>query len=185
VTAFVEAAARPHGRLDIVFNAAGVWHGGTVLDLAESEWDRVMAVNARSLYATARHAYPFLAETAGSIITVASVAGLKGTRAAGAYNASKAAVIALTKNLALDFAPKRIRVNCICPGLVETGMGEDVIRFRGGSAAVREAIVQLHPIGRLGRPEDVAYAALYLASDEAAWVSGTALVVDGGCMAGY
>ncbi len=185
VKLFCDEVVGQYGRLDTVFNAAGVWQAGSILDLTEREWERVMTINTRSLYSTARCAHQFLARTRGSIISVASVAGLKGTRRAGAYNPSKAAVIALTKNLALDFAPEFVRVNCICPGLIETDMGEDVIRARGGTEAVREAIVRLHPIGRLGRPEDVGYAALYLASDQASWVTGAAFVVDGGCMAGY
>jgi NAD(P)-dependent dehydrogenase (short-subunit alcohol dehydrogenase family) len=185
VQAFCDQVVGQYGRLDTVFNAAGVWQAGSILDLTEGEWDRVMTINTRSLYTTARCAHQFLVPTRGSIISVASIAGLKGTRRAGAYNPSKAAVIALTKNLALDFAPEFIRVNCICPGLIETEMGEEVIRARGGTDAVREMMVQLHPIGRLGRPEDVAYAALYLASDQASWVTGAAFVVDGGCMAGY
>jgi NAD(P)-dependent dehydrogenase (short-subunit alcohol dehydrogenase family) len=179
----IAAAVGFGGRLDAVIGAAGLWHGGTVLTLGESEWDRVMSVNIKSLYWLARTAHPHLKETAGSIVTIASTAGLRGSRSAGAYNASKSAVVALTKNLALDFGPDGIRVNCICPGLIMTPMGEAVVAYRGGAAA-QEALLKAHPLGRLGTPADIAAAAVFLTSPDASWITGTALVVDGGATAG-
>lgn len=184
VDALVERAAAFGGGIDAVVCAAGVWHGGTVLAIDEAEWDRVMAINLKSLYWLARAAYPHLKTTAGCLVAIASTAGLRGTRGNGAYNASKAAVIGLAKNLALDFAPDGIRVNCICPGLIETPMGDAVLSHQGGGEAIKAAYAKAYPLGRLGTPEDVAAAALFLASTDASWITGTALVVDGGAMAG-
>jgi len=185
VLALLAAAAAFGDGVRAIVNAAGLWRGGTVLTIAEQDWDRVMEVNVKGLFWLARHGHPLLAASRGSITTIASVAGLKGTRSAGAYNPSKAAVIALTKNLALDFSADGIRANCICPGFVETPMGDAVLEFRGGGEELYRNTVKLHPLGRLGQPQDIAAAALYLASDGAAWVTGTSLVVDGGCMCGY
>ena len=185
VLALMNATMDFAGRIDAIIGAAGLWRGGTVLTMSEEDWTRVMAVNATGLFWIARYSHPHLKASHGSITTISSIAGLKGTRSAGAYNASKAAVIALTKNIALDFASDGIRANCICPGLVDTPMANEVLEFRGGGQKLYDDIVKLHPIGRLGTPQDIAGSALFLASKDAAWITGTSLVVDGGCMAGY
>ncbi|BAI98874.1 short-chain dehydrogenase [Sphingobium sp. TA15] len=171
------------GRLDVVVHAAGMWAGGTVLDIDEARWTRVLEVNTTSAYLIARHCVPHLRQTRGSIINIASVAGLKGTPGAVAYNSSKSAVVGMTKCMALDFAASGVRVNCICPGVIDTPMVDAVLAHHG-EAFTREDLARRHPLGRLGTPEDIAGAASFLASDDASWITGTALVVDGGSMAG-
>ncbi len=118
---------------------------------------------------------------------IGSLAALKGTRRAWAYNPWKAAVIALTRNIAIDFAPQQVRANAICPGVIDgTGMDHTVRSFRNGYTEEYEKwVTGLHPMGRLGTPEDVAKCALFLASDQSSWVTGSTFVVDGGCMTGY
>jgi NAD(P)-dependent dehydrogenase (short-subunit alcohol dehydrogenase family) len=182
IEAFIAASVDHGGRLDGVIGAAGIWQSGTVLTIDEADWDRAMAVNAKSLYWIGRLAHSHLKETGGTIITIASISGLRGARLSGAYNMSKAALIALTRNMALDFAADGIRVNCLCPGYVDTPLGHSVIDDFGGDA-VRDMFVALHPLGP-GKPTDVAGAALFLASSDAAWITGSALVVDGGFTAG-
>lgn len=178
----VSAATTMMGRVDILANVAGTWSGGSVTEMSVSDWDRVMAVNARGVFLCSRAVLPQMMERRhGVIINLASVSGLKGTRSSGAYNPSKAAVIALTKSIALDYAPYQIRVNAICPGAVAgTAMNRAVRQFRGD----RDDVARRHPLGRERTPEDIAGAALYFASDDAAWVTGTCLVVDGGFLAG-
>ncbi|AEG51057.1 3-oxoacyl-(acyl-carrier-protein) reductase [Sphingobium chlorophenolicum L-1] len=171
------------GQLDTVVNAAGMWFGGTVLDVDPDQWRRVLEVNTTGAYLLARAALPRLKETNGSIINIASVAGLKGTAGTVVYNTSKTAVVGLTKCMALDFAAAGVRVNCICPGIIDTPM-VDTVLGHFGEAFTREALARRHPLGRLGKPEDIAGAAFFLASDDASWITGTSLVVDGGTMAG-
>jgi NAD(P)-dependent dehydrogenase (short-subunit alcohol dehydrogenase family) len=173
-----------HG-LDILFNSAGIIRRATVLDLEEAEWDRVMAVNVKSVFLLSKYALPVLAEAGGGvIINVASGWGLVGGPQAAAYCASKGAVVQLTKAMAIDHGPQNIRVNCICPGDTDTPLlhgeaeqvGEAWDRFLAAAAD--------RPLGRIGSPEDIAQAALYLASDVSSYVTGTTLVVDGGGLAG-
>src|SRR5271165_7040086 len=181
----VERAIREFGRIDILFNNAGIIRRATVLDLSEDDWDRVMAVNVKSIYLLSREVIPHM-ETAGggTIINTASGWGLAGGAKAAVYCASKGAVVLLTKAMAIDHGPQKIRVNCICPGDTDTGMlreeaqqlGEENSRFLAESAK--------RPLGRVGTPEEIAQAALYLASDASSFVTGTALVVDGGGLAG-
>ncbi len=171
------------GPIDVLVNVAGVWTGGNALEMEVRDWDRVMAVNARGVFLCSRAVLPEMVERKrGSIVNISSLAALKGTRRAGAYNASKAAVIALTKNMALDFADDGIRVNAICPGAIDgTGMDHAVRTFRDGHNEEYERwVVGLHPLGRLGTPEDVASVIAFLASDGGAYVTGTTVVVDGG-----
>jgi NAD(P)-dependent dehydrogenase (short-subunit alcohol dehydrogenase family) len=181
----VERALREFGRIDILFNNAGIMRRATVLDLSEADWDRVMAVNVKSIYLLSREVIPHMqAAGGGTIINTASGWGLAGGAKAAVYCASKGAVVLLTKAMAIDHGPQNIRVNCICPGDTDTGMlrdeaqqlGEDSSRFLAESAK--------RPLGRVGTPEEIAQAALYLASDASSFVTGTALVVDGGGLAG-
>ena len=181
----VERAIREFGRIDILFNNAGIIRRATVLDLSEDDWDRVMAVNVKSVYLLSREVIPHMQKSGGgTIINTASGWGLAGGAKAVVYCASKGAVVLLTKAMALDHGPQNIRVNCICPGDTDTGMlreeaqqlGEDNRRFLAESAK--------RPLGRVGSPEEIAQAALYLASDASSFVTGTALVVDGGGLAG-
>ena len=180
----VEAAVASFGRLDLVVNAAGIIRRTSVVETPEEEWDRVMAVNVKSVYLVGRHAIPAIARGGGgAIVNVGSGWGLKGGPRAASYCASKGAVVNLTRAMAIDHGPQGIRVTCVCPGDTDTPLlrseaeqlGEDVAVFLASSAD--------RPIGRLGTPEDTARAVLYLASDAASWVTGTTLVVDGGGLA--
>jgi NAD(P)-dependent dehydrogenase (short-subunit alcohol dehydrogenase family) len=181
----VERALREFGRIDILFNNAGIIRRATVLDLSEDDWDRVMAVNVKSIYLLSREVIPHIQKAGGgTIINTASGWGLAGGAKAAVYCASKGAVVLLTKAMALDHGPQKIRVNCICPGDTDTAMlreearqlGEETRRFLAESAQ--------RPLGRVGTPGEIAQAALYLASDASSFVTGTALVVDGGGLAG-
>jgi NAD(P)-dependent dehydrogenase (short-subunit alcohol dehydrogenase family) len=173
------------GRLDILFNNAGIIRRTTVVDGTEEEWDRVIAVNLKSVFLLSKFAIPVLASQGGGVIlNTSSGWGIVGGRRAASYCASKGAVILLTKAMALDHAPQNIRVNCICPGDTDTPMlrqearqlGENIDEFLGEAAR--------RPLGRIGSPEDIARAALYLASDASSFVTGTTLIVDGGGLAG-
>jgi NAD(P)-dependent dehydrogenase (short-subunit alcohol dehydrogenase family) len=176
----VKAAVSGFGRLDIVVNNAGIT-GSRQATLAhltpDEEWERVMAVNVSGVFRVASAAIrQMLAQGSGTIINIASSAGFVPFPARAAYNASKGAVIAFTRALALDYAPNRIRVNAICPGMVETAM----TRWRLDVPELRQEVLDTIPWGRIGQAEDIAAAAVYLASDEADFVTGHMLVIDGG-----
>jgi NAD(P)-dependent dehydrogenase (short-subunit alcohol dehydrogenase family) len=173
------------GRLDILVNNAGVGHVGTVLTTDGADLDRLYAVNVRGLFNVTKAFLPgMVARKAGVIINMASIGGLVGIRDRIAYCVSKSAVVGLTKCMALDHALDGIRVNCICPGRVETPFVTARLReYPDPEKAYREMAAS-QAIGRMGRPEEIAAAALYLASDEAAFVTGTALAIDGGWSAG-
>jgi NAD(P)-dependent dehydrogenase (short-subunit alcohol dehydrogenase family) len=173
------------GGLEILVNGAGIMRRATVVDLDEAEWDRVMASNVKSVFLLSKHAIPVLAEAGGGvIINVASGWGLVGGPRAAAYCASKGAVVQLTKALAIDHGPQNIRVNCLCPGDTDTPMLQDEARQVGESWERFLATAADRPLGRIGNPEDVAQAALYLGSDASSYVTGAILVVDGGGLAG-
>jgi NAD(P)-dependent dehydrogenase (short-subunit alcohol dehydrogenase family) len=179
------AVERDFGGLHVLFNNAGIIRRATVVELEEAEWDRVMAVNVKSMFLAGKHAVPLMARAGGgSIINMASGWGLAGGARAAAYCASKGAVVLLTKAMAIDHGPQNIRVNCICPGDTDTPMLQQEARELGepGEAFLRAAAQR--PLRRVGKPEEIAEAALYLASDASVFVTGTALVVDGGGLAG-
>lgn len=184
VQAVVARAVGEFGRLDIMFNNAGVGGAlGRIEGTAVEDWDRTLAVLLRSVFLGMKHAVPELRKAGGgSIISTASIAGLGGGAAPHAYSAAKAAIINLTRSVALEVGADRIRVNCICPGGIVTPL--IVKRTPGGEALVRRFLDQAQPIPRAGRPEDIAEMALFLASDAAQWITGTAMVVDGGLSAG-
>jgi NAD(P)-dependent dehydrogenase (short-subunit alcohol dehydrogenase family) len=172
------------GRLDITVHAAGVAGGGPVHLLETTEWDRVMDVNLKGTFLVDKYsALHMLARASGSIINIASIEGLEGTEGGTVYNASKGGVVILTKSMALDYGRRGIRVNCICPGGIETPLLMDIIDA-DGMGAYREAMLERHALGRFGRPHEIAAAASFLASEDASFVTGTALVVDGGYTAG-
>ena len=181
--AFAEVAQR--GRLDILVNNAGISHVGNILETSADDWDRVMAVNARGVFLCAREGLRhMLAQqpSGGSIINIASVAGMIAVDRRFPYSASKGAVISITRSIAIDFATSGVRVNAICPGTVHTPFVEGYLarNFPDTADAVREQLHARQPIGRMGRPDEIASAALYLAADEAAFVTGACLVIDGG-----
>ncbi|MCY4622089.1 MAG: SDR family NAD(P)-dependent oxidoreductase [bacterium] len=182
----VARAARFLGRLDIVYNNAGVGSTGSVADITEEDWDLCFAVNVKGTYLTSQAAIPHLeAAGGGSIINQASVAALVGIPGFSAYSAAKGAVVSLTRAMALDLAPMGIRVNALCPGTVYTPLMEPLMRERGGGSVERglEITAAKYPIGRIGTPMEIAQAALFLASDDASFVTGAAFTVDGGMTA--
>ena len=184
VDAAVRAVIDRHGRLDAVVNAAGVAGGGPVHLLDAEEWDRVVDVNLKGTFLVAKHAAAaMVAQRSGSIVNIASIEGLEGTEGGSAYNASKGGVVLLTKNMAIDYGRVGIRVNCICPGFIETPMMAAVMENEG-MKTYRDRWLEEHKLGRFGRPEEIAAAALFLASDDASFVTGHPLVVDGGFTAG-
>ena len=184
VEACIDAVVGRLGGIDaLVLNAARPVVGA-VHELDEAEWDDGLATNLKSIYLCAKAAWPHLVESRGSISITASVVGLWGSGGQAAYCASKAGAVMLAKCLALDGAKAGIRANCVCPGFTETPMLERFLAGQPDPEATRAWAAGLHPLGRLGAPRDLAEAFVYLASDEAAWVTGTALVVDGGLTAG-
>jgi len=172
------------GQLDILVNNAGIIVSRTsVLDCPEDDWRKTIDANLTSVFLCSKHALPELIKSRGNIVILSSVAGLMGTPNRAAYGASKGALLTLTRGMALDYARHGVRVNALCPAFVETEINRDFLaelRRRGEY----ETLVKRHPLGSLGEPDDVAYAAVYLASDEARWVTGIALPVDGGMSAG-
>lgn len=181
----VDRAVRTFGELEVLVNSAGIIRRASVLGTTEEEWDRIMAVNVKSVFLMSKCAIPAMARAGGGVIlTIASGWGLKGGRDAVAYCASKGAVVNMTRAMALDHADQGIRVNCICPGDTDTPMLREEARQLGQAEAQFLVSSAERPLRRLGMPEDIAQAALYLASDAAAFVTGTSLVVDGGGLAG-
>ena len=173
------------GGLHVLVNNAGIIRRATVVETTEAEWDRVMAVNVKSVFLMARAAVPVMAAAGGGVIVnVASGWGLVGGRRAASYCASKGAVVQLTRAMALDHAAEGIRVVCVCPGDTDTGMLREEARQIGEAEDAFLADAARRPLGRVGRPEDIADAVRYLASDAARFVTGTVLVVDGGGLAG-
>jgi len=173
------------GGLDVLVCNAGVTIVGSVMDLTEEQWDKELDTNLKSVFLCAKEAWPHLeARGGGSILSTASMAGQWAIPADAAYCASKAGLIMLTKCMAVDGAKQNIRANCICPGFTNTPMIDGFFNDQPDPAAARAFAESMHPLGRLGEPSDHASAFVYLASDEAAWVTGTALVVDGGLTCG-
>ncbi len=168
--------------LDVLCNVAGFVHNGTILDCPEEDWDFSFDLNVKSMYRMIRAFLPAMLENGGgSIVNMASVASsLRGLPNRFVYGASKAAVIGLTKAVAADFIKQGIRCNCICPGTIESPSLDDRINAFDDPVAARKAFIARQPIGRLGTPEEIAGMAVYLASDVAAYTTGTAMIVDGG-----
>jgi len=173
-------AEKKHGGLDILVNNAGVYLAKKIDETSEEEWDWIMNTNLKGVYIVSKYAIPLLKKSKGCIVNVASVSGLVGVRNEAAYSASKGGVIQLTKAMALDYAGDGIRVNAVCPGDIETPMmWEALNRVEDKNLAV-EKDKALHPLGRFGKPEEVAKLILYLASEDAAFITGSAFSIDGG-----
>jgi NAD(P)-dependent dehydrogenase (short-subunit alcohol dehydrogenase family) len=181
--AVVDAAVRVFGRLDVLLNNAGVGTmvvGGTVESIALERWDLAQDVNVRAIYLVSRAAVPHMRAAGGAIVNIASVSAFRGSlaRPSHAYAASKGAVLALTRAMAASYGRDGIRVNAICPGVIRTRLTTDIVEAAERAAKEGHGI----PLGRVGEPEDIARCALFLASDDAAFVSGAHLVADGGAL---
>jgi NAD(P)-dependent dehydrogenase (short-subunit alcohol dehydrogenase family) len=184
VNQLVEDVVQGHGRLDVLVNNAAIEHEGTVVDTTPEEWDRVMAVNLRSVFLCAKYAIPHLRRTQGVVINVASVDGLWAEPSLAAYCAAKGGVIALTRAIAIDHGPEGVRCMCICPSYVATDMLEQYYDAQPDPAAARAGAAALHPLGRISTPAEVAALAVWLSSDDASFATGQAYVLDGGLTAG-
>ena len=185
VAVFVETAVGRFGKLDVLYNNAGIFDEAdeSVLTTTDAIWDRTMAINVKGLAFCCKHGIPELIKAGGgSVINIASFVALVGcTVPQDAYTASKGAVIALTKSLAVQFGPKGIRTNAICPGPIETPLMRDLLK----DETKKRVRLNRIPMGRFGRAEDIVSLAVYLASDESTWTNGATLVVDGGITSNY
>ena len=185
IAAVIEETVGRFGGLDVIVCNAGVTIVGSVMDLSEEQWDKELDTNLKSVFLCAKEAWPHLeARGGGSILSTASMAGQWAIPADAAYCASKAGLIMLTKCMALDGAKANIRANCVCPGFTNTPMIDGYFDAQDDPEASRRFAIGLHPLGRMGEPVDHANAFVYLASDEASWVTGLELNVDGGITCG-
>jgi NAD(P)-dependent dehydrogenase (short-subunit alcohol dehydrogenase family) len=182
VASMIDAAANAFGGLDIMVNNAGVAGANKPThELTETEWDFVQAINVKGVFFGTKHAIPHLRRRGGgSIINLSSIYGLVGAADLPPYHASKGAVRLMSKNDALIYAPDKIRVNSVHPGFIWTPMVEGFLADQGDTRQARQTLDALHPLGRVGEPDDIAWGAVYLASDESKFVTGSELVIDGG-----
>jgi len=178
--AAVQSAVASFGKLDILVNNAGIWRRGHVLETSSDQWDDIMDVNAKGVFLGTKAVIPEMRKAGGgSVVNISSTAGLVGSKTSAAYSASKGAVRIFTKSTAVQYAAEGIRANSIHPGPIDTDMGDQV----WPDAASKVASVTRTALNRMGTPEDIAYGALYLASDESSFVTGSELVIDGGVTA--
>lgn len=181
VAELFDSVQRDYGRLDAIVNVAGVQRAAPIESATVSDWDRQLAVNVRSCFLLAKYGIELLqASDSASIVNVASVAGLKGTAGVSGYSASKGGVIALTRSLAHELAPRGVRVNALSPGWTDTAFNGPVIGELGGQAQLDELVRTTVPLRRQGRPEEIASAAVFLAGPGASYITGQNLAVDGG-----
>lgn len=178
----LRAAADEMGGIDVLANNAGVQRSSPITEMTESDWDLHMAVNARSCFLSARYGVPYLLDggVSPAIVNMASVGGFKAPAGLAGYSASKGAIIAFTRTLAAELGPQGIRVNCVAPGWVDTPFNDPIVSHMGGRAAQDDAVRAGVPLQRQGRSAEIAEAFLYLATDASSFVTGHALVVDGG-----
>jgi NAD(P)-dependent dehydrogenase (short-subunit alcohol dehydrogenase family) len=181
----IPAIAGDLGRLDILINNAGTHDGKGMEEAAEADWDRIINTNLKSMFTVTQAALPYLKQSRGCVVNMGSMVGLVGQGKSAAYSASKGGIVALTKNLALDLASYGIRVNCICPGWVETPLVNAWFALQPDEAEARRYVNSIHPLGRIASIDDIGRVALFLASDQGAFVTGVALPVDGGVSLGY
>ena len=177
----VETTINTYGKLNILVNNAGIAIRLPVVDLPEEDWDRNIDVNLKSIYLSSKYAIPRMIENeGGSIVNIASIYGIVGGRIRAAYTASKGGVVNLTRSMALDYALHKVRVNCVCPGFVNTPLLKNILK----TPEEYQALADLHPMGRLGDMLEIAQGILYLASDASSFVTGISLPIDGGYTAG-
>jgi NAD(P)-dependent dehydrogenase (short-subunit alcohol dehydrogenase family) len=185
VQGLIARAVEETGRVDVLCNNAGIGSTADPISCTVEDWDRVFAVNARGVFLGTKFALPHMLDQGkGAIVNTASVAGLIGLKDRASYCASKGAVISFTKQVAIQYAGTGVRCNCVCPGTVDSPWVAGLLDRSDDPAAMRAALIARQPMGRLGEPGEIAAAALYLASDDAAFVTGSALVIDGGLTAG-
>jgi len=181
----VEQTVARYGRLDILFNNAGVEQGVELMEMTEQEWDRVVDIDLKGVFLGSKHGIREMLKTGGGvIINTASISGILAQNFLPAYNAAKAGVINLTRNIAVEYGPRNIRANAICPGAINTPMLQRAVSGKPENEPVVQYFLHMAPVRRLGTPEDIAKAALFLASDESSFITGHALVVDGGLTVG-
>jgi len=176
---FVKTAVQKYGKLDILVNNVGISPTGNVVETTEEVWDKIIDTNLKGVYLGSKYAIPEM-KNGGVIVNMASISGLVARPGEAGYDASKGGVLMLTRAMALDHASQNIRVNCVCPGTIWTPLIRKIVEESPNPTESKKKFESLHPMGRLGTPEEVAYAALFLASDESSFVTGSALVVDGG-----
>jgi NAD(P)-dependent dehydrogenase (short-subunit alcohol dehydrogenase family) len=185
VTDAIDQVVKRFGRIDILVNNAGTHDGKGTEEASASDWDRIITNNLKSVFLITRAALPYLKASRGSIVNMGSMVGLVGQAKSAAYSASKGGIAALTKNMALDFAPYGIRVNCVCPGWVETPLVNAWFSLQPDETASRAYVNSIHPLGRIASADEIGNVVLFLASDQASFVTGVAIPVDGGVTLGY
>jgi NAD(P)-dependent dehydrogenase (short-subunit alcohol dehydrogenase family) len=179
----IATAVEKFGRLDVIFNNAGIYEWTSVEETPTEIWDRIIAVNLRGAFLGTKYAVPHLKKTNGVIVNTSSSLGVAGALESAAYSASKHGVIGLTKSAALDLAQFHIRVNCICPGSIDTSMQAREFSRSKDPEKMRKAYDRIYPMGRIGRPEEVAHLVLFLATDRSSFITGTPFLIDGGVFA--
>jgi len=186
VRQMVDYTIRRYGRIDVLVNNAAICPPGDILTTTEAIWDEVIDVNLKGIFLCCKNVIPHMqANGGGTIVNIGSINSLMAMENEAAYDASKGGVLMLTKAMALDFAKSNIRVNCICPGAIETPMLNASLETAKNPQAARESLVQKHPLRRTGTPDEIAQAALFLATDDSSFITGATIPVDGGILAGW